>query len=370
MQIDFHHGVTYLLARLAGFLQHESEIIAYSSQYVDDATNNALVKLPNQAMYHAVRSAHKSLDYKNFDELSDHHVWIPYHFLPGNCSLPVDHGSDLNFASRLVCRANSYIARDMVEECIRRHNEPNALHRLGITMHVYADTWAHQGFAGIKHHVNSVKYLEDTDEWAGGKVIKDVANYFQEIFDPIVSKFVDGVIPLGHAAVLSYPDKPYLKWHYEDYRGTIMHRNNPAEYLDAAKNMFIAMKRFKLGDPEADVTGLQEKTANQLASLFQEINDENQKLRHEQWLEYIRTGIFSFERDGETIIIEDKIAYDESGPDSWEYNFLNTDIWLSDPIEIYNEFLDSNWKKFHDALKDHHYFLTRRLFPRYGLCVV
>ena len=30
----------------------------------------------------------------------------------------------------------------------------HALHRLGITMHVYADTWAHQGFAGTPHEIN------------------------------------------------------------------------------------------------------------------------------------------------------------------------------------------------------------------------
>jgi hypothetical protein len=38
MQIDFHHAVTYLCARMAGFAAAEAEIIAYSAQYVDDAT--------------------------------------------------------------------------------------------------------------------------------------------------------------------------------------------------------------------------------------------------------------------------------------------------------------------------------------------
>ncbi len=40
MQIDFHHTVTYVIARLAGFSQTEAGVIAYSAQYVDDAVNS------------------------------------------------------------------------------------------------------------------------------------------------------------------------------------------------------------------------------------------------------------------------------------------------------------------------------------------
>ena len=36
MQKDFHYYVTYALAKTAGFSPEESEIIAYSSQLVDD----------------------------------------------------------------------------------------------------------------------------------------------------------------------------------------------------------------------------------------------------------------------------------------------------------------------------------------------
>ena len=40
MHIDFYHTVTYVLARLADFSQQEAEIVAYCSQYVDDATGS------------------------------------------------------------------------------------------------------------------------------------------------------------------------------------------------------------------------------------------------------------------------------------------------------------------------------------------
>lgn len=71
MQIDFHHGVTYVTARLAGFDDREAEIVAYAAQYVDDATNSGLIGFTNGAMYKRISSAHRTLDYRNFKELAN-----------------------------------------------------------------------------------------------------------------------------------------------------------------------------------------------------------------------------------------------------------------------------------------------------------
>jgi len=43
MQIDFHHTVTYVAARLAEFEHEEADIIAHAAQYVDDATSSGTV---------------------------------------------------------------------------------------------------------------------------------------------------------------------------------------------------------------------------------------------------------------------------------------------------------------------------------------
>ena len=59
MQIDFHHAVTYVLARLAGFPHDDAHIIAYAAQYVDDANNSGLIEFADVAppFYH-IASAH------------------------------------------------------------------------------------------------------------------------------------------------------------------------------------------------------------------------------------------------------------------------------------------------------------------------
>jgi len=44
MQIDFHHGVTYVVARLAGFEHKAASIIAYCAQYSNLAPGNMDVK--------------------------------------------------------------------------------------------------------------------------------------------------------------------------------------------------------------------------------------------------------------------------------------------------------------------------------------
>ena len=132
MQIDFHHGVTYIVARLAGFDHSAASTIAYSAQYVDDATNAGLIYFDNGAVFEHFSSAHKLLDYRNFRQLAHHQVWIPFHFLPGNGGLPAGQSPEEPLTNKLICRPNSYVAQDMLVECIHQRHTPHSLHRLGI----------------------------------------------------------------------------------------------------------------------------------------------------------------------------------------------------------------------------------------------
>jgi len=84
MQIDFHHAVTYVVARLAGFGHREADVVAYCAQYVDDAINDGEIIFDSGAMYSRICSAHKGLDYRHFDVLASRRVWVPFHFLPAN----------------------------------------------------------------------------------------------------------------------------------------------------------------------------------------------------------------------------------------------------------------------------------------------
>ncbi len=155
MQIDFHHAVTYVLSRLAGFPHGEAVIIAYSAQYVDDAQNTGTIRFDNGLTYEHIASSHAVVDQHNLWNHEDYQVWVPFHFLPGNNGLPAGKGQELSFEQRLLCQPNSYVATDMCRAAFETKGQPNSLHRLGITTHVFADTFAHQRFSGERHRINS-----------------------------------------------------------------------------------------------------------------------------------------------------------------------------------------------------------------------
>ncbi|PZD73484.1 hypothetical protein C1752_02000 [Acaryochloris thomasi RCC1774] len=371
MQIDFHHGVTYVVARLAGFEHQDAQVIAYSAQYVDDATNAGIIRFNNGTEFNHVSSAHKFLDYRNFRELAHHQVWMPFHFLPGNGGLPADQSPIGSFIDKLICRPNSYIAQDMVAACISNslfsthptHPQSHSLHRLGITMHVYADTWAHQGFAGISHPVNEAKILVDAQGKIDQKSTERVKRYFNKNFvNRFAHFFISEVFPLGHGAVLSNPDRPYLKWGYTNGLNQRIMRDNPTDFLEAADQMCRWMQRYRIGDPAACCPGLPQADKQLIAKLLQTTTKRSSRSRHKIWLRAIAEGQFSF---GKT-----QVTYKAKGKGSWKHQALGTEAVVDTGDEIFPfqaTFLDSHWKRFHDALEEHRTYVVHKLLPKYGI---
>lgn len=366
MQIDFHHAVTYVVARLAGFDQEDSNIVAYSSQYVDDAVNAGVVTFRNQAMYSRVNSAHKMLDYRNFEELGNHQVWIPFHFLPGN-ELKSNKNETAEFIDKIICRPNSPAAKDMLKACIADYANKKAysLHRLGISMHVYADTWSHQNFAGTNHKINRVTDLTSDEVEAQGGWLERVKDYFGELAEDVASGFVSDALPLGHGGALSNPDKPYLEtWSYKNGNDVLITRNNFTEFQEAAQCMFRAMKSYQAKDISLSSTEeISKADMAQIKKNFKAFNNEDGDTRHEQWLQSIAAGKFSFGAE--------EVGYIAKGRGSWKHKALDTTKAIEHGKERYqykSEFLDSDWKLFHDALQAHRYDVLHDILPKYGIC--
>lgn len=366
MQIDFHHGVTYTVARLAGFKHNEADIIAYCAQYVDDATNSGLIRFNNGALFRRISSAHRFLDYRNFRRLASNNVWIPFHFLPGNGGLPAHKNPEGKFINKLICYPNSHVAQEMLSECIDCRHLPHGLHRLGITMHVYADTWAHQGFAGVNHKVNEAKLILDDQGNPDLAKTKKIQKYFQKnFFERVANAFMSEAFPIGHGAVLGNPDKPYLKWGYINGLNQIIKRDNSKDFLDAAEQMFKWMQRYRLGDSQADVPKLPVCDQKIIADQLQNITDKSGQKRHKIWLNNLKNGEFSFGKA--------EIFYIPKGKGSWKYEALKTEKEKDDGEEIYcyeTNFLTSNWKFFHDALEAHYFYVIHVLLPKYGICLI
>lgn len=360
MQIDFHHAVTYVVARLAGFDHPQASTVAYCAQYVDDATNEGTIYFTTGQLYTRACSAHKMLDYRNFQELANHHVWIPFHFLPGN-----DNGtaSDGQFYDKIICRPDSPVARAMVAACVAQKNSAHALHRLGIAMHVYADTWAHQGFAGISHEINRVRQVQDVDGNPDQNFKQALKNFFADLIDEASSQFVSDSLPLGHGAVLSYPDRPYLQWRYTDGRGERIERDNPRDFLVAADHLYQAMRWFNNDIPMAAGVTIPEPDRSRIDSLLRSVVDADGGARHRRWLQKIAEGAFSFGPQ--------RLSYQPSGEDSWKFNAIGLRNPRADDRELYHfsaNFMSSDWKRFHDALLAHRQSVLYDILPSFGIC--
>ena len=64
MEIDFHFGATYVVGRLAGLNDEDAQIVATSSQYVDDTVNTGVLQFKTGQAYHRMCTAHTLRDYK------------------------------------------------------------------------------------------------------------------------------------------------------------------------------------------------------------------------------------------------------------------------------------------------------------------
>jgi hypothetical protein len=355
VNIDFHHAVTYLVGRVAGFDDPSARIISHSAQYVDDATDEGLVVFDNGAMYRRLATAHRALNYKNFAALATRLVWIPFHFLPGNGGLRSDQDPSGKFIHKLITLPDSPVAREMCRLAIEERDRPYGLHRLGIVAHVYVDTWAHQGFAGVNHRVNMVR-----DVHRQGEIDRHFRQKMWRFFNGFVHQ---NMPPIGHGAALSYPDRPYLKWSYVNGLDHKVERDNTEEFVKAANGLCRVFRRYLLGDPTAEVDGLPEPLLAEIRHRFATYTDADERIRHRRWLDDLRDDAFG--------IGGVELDYVGKGPGSWRAQALKYPAPDTEDRRFpYDEgFLTSHWKLFHDAAKAHRRSVVDDVLPSFGICV-
>jgi len=347
MQKDMHFAGTYIAARAAGFGHAEADTIANSAQYVDDATKGGFIRFNNGALFQRTASCHTMATPENLSDLQNHLAWMPFHFLPGN--------DGANYADRLICRENSQIAKDMVESCIADRDLPQGLHRLGITAHVLADTFAHQGFAGMIHPVNTVTELFSEDP----VLHRSITTQIQTLWGEAIHR---GAPMLGHGLAHTYPDLPWLDWSYTDGQMRKVARNN----LDIFLRAFEAICRMFQCYRGVEASGLPAATTDILRRHLLDIRLEDGQKRCDAW----------------TTLLQQDDVFGWGAPrleyraDGWRQAALGmagefADIASFDeivPIPYPDDFLASDWKLFHDAAKDHRHQVMQRILPRYELC--
>lgn len=354
MNIDFHYGVLYLVARTAGLDVQQAKTVAHACQYVDDATTTGLLFFNGGETYERFASAHTMFDYHNVDTQLNRLVWTPFHFLPA--------GNGATLDAKAVCQPDSDIAREVVRRAIRDADTQNALHRLGVALHAYVDTWAHQGFSGVESAFNQVHSLEAEDcepsDWMA-RLAQATERLAVNLESDVLSRF----FPLGHGAALHYPDQPWAKWRYVNGKNQLIQRDNLPDFIAAADMACRAIRGFIAKDEAFEhLPGLPEAVKAALGTELSQNRNDDPRARLRELSACVRLGRIPG-------LAETTPTYIARGPGSWKY--LATGITSRDDGAVRPNytpaFEQSDYRHFHDAVKEHRFVVTQEILPGYGL---
>lgn len=217
MNKDAHYYAVLALCRACGFNKESAHVIAYASQFVDDAKINLIFFdgpsiriehdiVENRPAFFNMATCHSYFRVKTFNYEAMINNTSAFHFVPG-CK-------GENFTKKLRCMEESPVILDILKDVLLKDD----LIKLGIVLHAYVDTFSHQGFSGILSKVNDIKNCEAKTEAHLG-MLDRILQMLKQLTQGKYEDFFDRIIPAyGHAQALEFPDIPYLVWSYEyDY---------------------------------------------------------------------------------------------------------------------------------------------------------
>lgn len=249
-----------------------------------------------------------------------------------------------------------------MRRAIEQRTADNGLHRLGVTLHTYVDTWAHQGFPGIKSDFNSVSHLvaEDCTHLQWYEYLKRATEH---LADEAKSDVLARAFPLGHGAALHYPDQQRANWTYTNGKGDVVRRVNLPDFISAADMACRAVQGYVGGN--GDFEKLPGLSTPQRAAV-EELLSTNRSTDEQERLEGLHAAMESGQIPG---LQETLPAYVAKGEGSWKH--LATGIEAEDDGKVAPvwslTFEKSDYRKFHDATKEHRFFVTQEVLLPIGL---
>ena len=258
MQKDFHYYATYCAAYIAGYSHEESLAIGYSAQFVDCCSASLLTKLNGPKAAATTQLQLEMMDAK-LDPVGLQNVtriWSSFHFLPGDLYAEKKRVSRMyRNKYRLICKPNGPLLKDTVELA-----KDKSCQSVGIAMHVLADTWAHQNFAGTPSLVinnTNLHFFELLEN--GQRRLIDFRhnpsaedNLERSIYtNSLYQAQENSVMNLGHGRAGHLPDYSFVRYAYlpawADYEEVI--KDNPSDYYHAFCQMINAMKYLRGVNP-------------------------------------------------------------------------------------------------------------------------
>ncbi len=335
MQQDFHFYCIAVLARAAGFAKEEALTIAYSSQYTDDSTEGEPIHV-GEMIFDPVRTAHKGL--KAYKWSVQKRVFLAFHFIPAK---PIETPQD-TFCSM----PGSKFAQMLLNHACRERSKRLRPYRIGVALHTYSDSWAHQYFSGREHKENNVEgiYIKKGNKW-------------RHLF--LENIYLDLLPCIGHGQAGYFPDRSYLHWKYtRKSSNEVVERDNTSEFLDAAKIIYDYLGDCLIGIPDGpipwsmikdDIEGL----------LFNP--EKNEEKRFDKWRAKFGYLFEPIKFDYDKNLWRNEALQPDKTEDV-EWDDYKPDEFRKLEFKMIPGFYKTPWVKFHRAaLKQRHYVLENLL---------
>jgi hypothetical protein len=231
MEISSHYYALLALCRACGINKYTSYEIAYASQFVDDAKINCLIG-DKESLYN-IATCHSYFKPNTYNLNAMIYNTSLFHFIP-SCS-----GKE--FTQKLVCKEDSRVINEILN-----NNLTSSPQKFGMLLHIYADTFSHQGFSGILSKNNSITELKEENGTFKVKFEVIKKRWMKNIIHLLTRKLdFENLLPsYGHGQAFHYPDIPYLEWSYkydeeENETSTIKINNR-----DRFKRAFVEIKNY------------------------------------------------------------------------------------------------------------------------------
>lgn len=357
MEISSHYYALLALCRAKGISKEVSQRIAYASQFVDDAKINYLFvdedksddplfmknKDGSVCIKH-IATCHSYFKIKTYNYSSMIYNTCAFHFIPG-CEGEY-------FVDKLICREDSHIINEIMQ-----NNLGASAEKFGMLLHIYADTFAHQGFSGLLSKKNIIENLDYENGTFGVKFDnfkRKTFNFFVNFFSKEKDLKFKNIIPAyGHGQAYHYPDLPYLKYSYNYNNET--HENAQKKKIEVDnrqryKKAFESISKYLDRYIQTNSLHIDETDNDKLIKFYKILSQKaSDKKKIKLWRKYlIKNGYFdsdSFElKYDENLWLKD--CFDDFNKDKYQVRIING-------AKLKQGYKDKSWYKFVSAVKEY-----------------
>lgn len=269
MDITFHYFAVKTVAIKAGFKEDEAQRIATYSQYIDDYDWIAYRDCKNLPKYIKESNEYDlyipnwwtaNLNFNTattgFSTIIDY-AWLllsssqkfnvsAFHFIPRD----KNYNPEVRTSPALI-GDGSIISNMLIiaRENFKTEDRKKVLMRIGMLLHTFADTYAHQLFSGYNSHINDIKVTkvinninnQDISEIA----INEINNYTEIMLQNVshLPEAQNGLPYIGHMWAGNIPDSTNLSFEMK-YKSTLQSdhdktyfRNNTSTFITACKHI-------------------------------------------------------------------------------------------------------------------------------------